>query len=345
MILTVAHPTKKNIQALVALHNEGLFPDTPLLVVGVYHSDEQIRYIQSSDSLVKSDQIEWFRFHRIEEPINKDSLFQNNLCTPAFQTIFNASHGLIFFGGDDIPPALYRRKTSLLTSIQTPVRSYFELSFLFHLLGGYQDDAYIPLLEQRPSLPILGICLGCQSLSVGAGGTLIQDIWSEKYSKHNFEDVLALGNGNWHRNPFKKLHPEKELFHYSLHRIQFQSPSLFIEELEFQINDRPLIISGHHQAIEELGKDLQITATSLDGQIIEAIEHQRFPHVLGVQFHPEKTIIWDQNQSIQLSPDEEPYNIRSYLEKQPPSFEFHRRIWIWFFQKMEEFYHTQPDGN
>lgn len=45
--------------------------------------------------------------------------------------------------------------------------------------------------------------------------------------------------------------------------------------------------SYHHQAIDRLGKDLEIMAYSTDGYI-EAIKHQKYP-IIGVQWHPEIT--------------------------------------------------------
>ncbi len=52
-------------------------------------------------------------------------------------------------------------------------------------------------------------------------------------------------------------------------------------------NDKEILVnSAHHQAVKTLGKDLTITATSLDG-IVEAIRHKELP-IFGVQFHPER---------------------------------------------------------
>jgi hypothetical protein len=58
--------------------------------------------------------------------------------------------------------------------ITDPHRHYLELSFLFHLLGGFQDESFLPLLEERPEYPVLGICLGMQSMNVATGGDMIR---------------------------------------------------------------------------------------------------------------------------------------------------------------------------
>jgi putative glutamine amidotransferase len=45
----------------------------------------------------------------------------------------------------------------------------------------------------------------------------------------------------------------------------------------------------HHQAIDDLGKGLKITAKSEDG-IIEAVELADYPFGVAVQWHPEQTL-------------------------------------------------------
>jgi putative glutamine amidotransferase len=49
----------------------------------------------------------------------------------------------------------------------------------------------------------------------------------------------------------------------------------------------PSVLSSHHQAIDQLGKDLVIEGYSPDG-IVEAIAHTKRPFTLGVQWHPEQ---------------------------------------------------------
>ena len=44
--------------------------------------------------------------------------------------------------------------------------------------------------------------------------------------------------------------------------------------------------SAHHQAVNKLGKDLELSAKSKDG-IIEAFYHKKHPYCVGVQWHPE----------------------------------------------------------
>jgi putative glutamine amidotransferase len=53
--------------------------------------------------------------------------------------------------------------------------------------------------------------------------------------------------------------------------------------------------SFHHQAIDRLGSNLTVTATSDDG-IIEAVEHTDRRWVVGVQWHPEDSADVDAEQ-------------------------------------------------
>jgi putative glutamine amidotransferase len=129
-----------------------------------------------------------------------------------------------------------------------------------------KDDTDLLLLEEieRHRLPLLAICFGLQVLNVARGGTLIQDIPSQ------------LPNAINHQQGAPRDRPS--------HRIQFQPTSLLSKLAQDPI---AIVNSHHHQAIEQLGRDLEATAWASDG-LLEAVEdprHDRF--VVGVQWHPE----------------------------------------------------------
>jgi len=341
VILAVLPPSLGSIQSLVELRNQGLITLDNLTVIGVYHEKEFTDY-QKLKEFVKENNLEWFKFHKLSGELREDLLFQKNPCTADFEEIFKKSDGIIFFGGADIPPYIYEKKTSLLTRIRTPYRHFLELSFIFHLLGGFQDENYKPFLESNSEFPVLGICLGAQSLNVGTGGTLIQDIWSEKYGKKYLEDVIGLGKENWHTNPLALLYPEERLFGFNMHPIMLQEKGRFCSELGFKKEETPYVLSAHHQMVGELGKGIKIAATSLDGKVIEAIEHEKYPCVLGVQFHPEFSILWDTDQKFRFTlHDKEEKSLRSVLENNPPSFAFHENIWAWFSQKLKDYHQSK----
>ncbi|MCX6577688.1 MAG: gamma-glutamyl-gamma-aminobutyrate hydrolase family protein [Candidatus Aminicenantes bacterium] len=334
--LVIFYPSLGTITDLVALKDNGLFPADKLEVIGVYHEKEKTNY-QAAIRYAQNNNLTWLKFHRVSAELSPQSLFRKNACSPEFETIFKKSDGIIFFGGPDIPPAVYGQKTNLLTGIEDPYRHFFELSCIFHLLGGSQNAAFKGLLESRPDFPILGICLGSQSLNVGTGGTMIQDIWSEVYGKKFLEDVVELGQPDWHTNPHRRLHPEnRALLSYMLHPIQLNGKGKFCIELGFKPDDQPYIMSAHHQMADKLGKGFRVAATSLDGKVTEAIEHERYPNVLGVQFHPEFSMLWTTEPKHKFTPhDRDMIAIKPFLESHAPSFEFHKKLWAWFLEKLQ----------
>lgn len=339
--LTIFYPSMGSIRALMELRNIGFIPIENLLVIGVYHEKEMTDY-QSSIDWAAENNIDWLKFHCLSEELNKNIIFQKNQLSSEFENIFKKSDGIIFFGGADIPPYIYKEKTDLLSEIETPYRSFLETSFIFHLLGGKQDNNFVPLLESDLDFPILGICLGCQGLNVGTGGTLIQDIWLKKYGEKTLEDVISLGKNQWHTNPYQRLFPEENLISYNMHPIKLKEKSKFISELGFSKDDNPYVVSAHHQMPGKLGKGMKVIATSLDGKVVEALEHEKYPNVLGVQFHPEFPILYDRTRTYRFMPgDKTETSLLEILESNPPSYDFHQQIWKWFSEKLIEFHNRE----
>ncbi len=342
--LTVFFPVEGLIETLVELKQLRLITLDHLTVIGVYHereSEESTNY-QKSKEYVEKNKLSWMKFHKISGELSQNNLFQKNPCTAEFQEIFNKSDGVIFFGGADIPPSIFGEKTSLLTSIQTPHRHLLEVSFIYHLLGGSQNNQPVPLLDSRPLFPVLCFCLGCQTLNVGTGGSLVQDIWSETYQKTVYEDVGALPKENWHRNPFCSLYPEKNFSFFVMHPINLAADGKFCTQFGFTAKDHPYVLSAHHQAAGRLGRGLRVAATSTDGKVIEALQHEKYANVLGVQFHPEYTFVWHQEKKYRFTPaDTEAISFKSILESNPPSVAFQKKIWSWFCSELEESHHRR----
>ena len=69
----------------------------------------------------------------------------------------------------------------------------------------------------------------------------------------------------------------------------------------------------------------QFCCTSLDGKIIEAIEHQSYPNVFGVQFHPEKPGLFDPSIDHPRSCDSR-INFNEMITK-TGSYKFHMAYW------------------
>ena len=338
--LTVLYPSLGDIQAIENLREQGLMSSKNFIVIGLYHEKQLNKFGPSLQYAAKNGH-GWLKFHKLKEEMDPETLFQTNALSDELMKIFSYSDGLLLFGGADLPPSLFKEKTSLLTDIATPYRSHLDSTAIFHLLGGWQDEKFEPYCESRPAFPILGLCLGCQSLNVGTGGTLIQDIPSEVYGKHHIEDIIDMSRENWHANPFAKLYPRK--FRSSnMHRIKFIGNGKFVRDWGFEKEDTPFVYSSHHQAVGKLGKGIRVIATSLDGKVVEAIEHSVYPNVLGVQFHPESRNIWDPARKSSLTPeDKEETSLLSLLENNPPSLDFHKKLWSWFDQKLKASYENR----
>ncbi len=333
--LTVLYPSVGTLKALMALKEQGWLPTESIEIVGVHHAKEKTDYI-SAYKYVQDNKLDWIKFHVVSAEIGLADIYKPNAATKEFETIFAKSDGVIFFGGPDIVPAAYGEKTHLLTVIEDPYRHYLELSFVFHLLGGSQNDAAPALLDKRPGFAVLGICLGCQTLNVGTGGTLVQDIWSETYGLSFLEDAVALGQPNWHTNPWRRLDPlDKKLLPYMLHPIKLVDGGKLSAGLGFKATDQPYVMSAHHQAAGKIGKGLQVAATSLDGKVVEALGHAKFPNVLGVQFHPEFPMLWDAKTEYHFTPkDKDLFTVNGFLKSHSPSLEFHKKLWAWFFKSV-----------
>ena len=331
--LAVFNPEVFNIRCLVALRKNGVLDIPDLTVVGIYH-ERQTGNFADSRKYVADNGLDWFKFHVVTAEIGEPVLFKTNACTPEFEKIVRKTDGVILFGGPDIPPSVFGEKTLLLTGITDPYRHDLEASAVFHLLGGSQDEKFIPLLDGRPDFTVLGICLGFQTLNVGTGGTLVQDIWTEVYGKTTVEDVIALGMEQWHNNPYPRLFPRDNLMSVNYHTLQLGDNSVFVKAMGFKSSDHPRIRSSHHQALERMGQGLVAVASSRDGRIVEAVEHKKFHAVLGVQFHPEHYGHFDPEPRHRQKPGDAPTSLKAILENAPPSFEFNTAIWRWFSGKL-----------
>lgn len=322
--LLLMNPTVNHISGITWLIENGIFPVKDLNLKGVYYAKESYDYSESEQYIKDNDLA--IKLERIDEYLQPDKLFCKNSCSEAFEKLFNESSGVIFFGGPDIPPAIYFEKTSILTAITEPYRHYFEASFLFHLLGGLQDMNFIPLLEKNSKYLIVGFCLGMQTMNVATGGTMIQDIPLEVYKKKNVEDILSLPKDKQHRNYANDIQDSTDLFWGNIHPIKFITGSWPEKEGLAKQSQYPVVISSHHQAVEKTGRDIQIVATSMDNKIIEAVDHQKYPNVFGFQFHPEVTDIYNYKNSYQCNPESEKESLRLIIEK-GNGYEFHLSLW------------------
>jgi putative glutamine amidotransferase len=321
--ILLIHPTVNNLRIFLYLTENGILPlPAGFHAVGVYHQSETYDYGLSHDFL-KGNNISTISLTGLETPLEPESLYGTNVLTEGFRELFNESEGAIFMGGFDIPPSLYGEQVSLLTVISDPHRHYLELSFLFHLLGGSQDESFEPFLTQKPDYRILGICLGMQTMNVATGGTLVQDIPSQIYGLKTMEEVLSLPPDNRHRNYYNSLKTDVRILADFPHRIKTVEGSLMHK---ITSGNQPVVMSSHHQSLGRMGKGWKVTAHCMDGIIPEAIEHDLYPNVLGIQFHPERLHIF-RNEPLVLLPGQEDAPSYADAYRGEAGMDFHRNFW------------------
>lgn len=265
-------------------------------MVGIYH-ESQASSIAATDKFIKENGYNHIKIEIVKGELPIKNLFEKNSCTLQFEELFENTDALIFFGGYDIPPSTYNQETFLTTEL-IDVGKNWELSFMHHLIGGSQSDAQ-PLVLRKPEYTILGICLGMQEMNVASGGSLYQDIPYHIYGQTTYEGVLQLDDANIHKNYYNRIDNENDYTSIHFHPISISMGSfLFFEGASLN----PMVASVHHQSVKDVGKDFEIVATSMDGKVVEALQHNRFKNVYGIQFHPELMSLYDEEFEFIVSP-------------------------------------------
>lgn len=154
--------------------------------------------------------------------------------------------GLVLTGGEDVAPERYGATPHPRLGAVDPVRDAAELALI--------------AAARARRLPILAICRGIQILNVALGGTLYQDLDSERPGP-----VSHAGETD--------------------HDVRVEPGSL----LERTLGVRSATVnSRHHQAIRDLAPGLRAVAWAADG-VIEGAEpvDASLPWTVAVQWHPE----------------------------------------------------------
>ncbi len=156
--------------------------------------------------------------------------------------------GLLFPGGDDVDPMRYGEPPSPRLGRVNPLLDAMEMNLAEKALA--------------TDIPILGICRGCQVVTVASGGTLVQDIPSqvEGAMKHN------------------QLAPRW----YGTHEVVLEQGSLAARVFG---RTRLVVNSFHHQSIKNPGNMLVISGKAPDG-VAETLESGKDFRLL-LQWHPE----------------------------------------------------------
>ena len=171
----------------------------------------------------------------------------------AAEAIIGGIDGLVLSGGSDLDPSYYGEDPIPELNVTVPERDAFEMALLREALWR--------------RVPVFGICRGLQVLNVALGGTLYQDLPSQK------EGLVLLG----HRQQTPKWQPT--------HEVEVDGASTVAELMG---TDELKVNSYHHQAIKDLASGLVAVARSPDG-VIEAAESSDLSErwLVGVQWHVE----------------------------------------------------------
>jgi len=159
--------------------------------------------------------------------------------------------GLVLMGGSDVWPGSYG---------ESPLDSCWH--------GDRVRDEYEIALARAfmaVGKPVFGICRGLQLLNVALGGTLWQDIATQR--------------------PGATIHRDAGLYDRLFHEVEFAPGSrlagLYPNQMRVTVN------SVHHQGIKQLAADLDVEARCPDDATVEAVRWRGPSYVAAVQWHPE----------------------------------------------------------
>jgi putative glutamine amidotransferase len=173
------------------------------------------------------------------------------LAEPDLPELINRIDGILLAGGGDIEPSLFNG---------SPHASIYGINF-----DRDQQEIELTKLALQSGIPLLGICRGIQVMNVAMQGGLHTHLLDQlphalqhSTDKNLPRDFLA---------HTVRIEPASQLYH-------------IIHQEEISVN------SHHHQGIDHPAPGLIVTATAPDGAI-EAVENEKMPFFLGVQWHPE----------------------------------------------------------
>lgn len=177
-----------------------------------------------------------------------------------FAEIVARVDGLVLTGGEDVSPARYGAARHERTGDPHDARDEAEIALLAAARAG--------------ALPTLAICRGLQVANVALGGTLVQDLPSER--------------------PSSTVHDRADARAERVHEVSIAAGSRLAGAVGAA---RITTNSSHHQAVDRPAPGLTVTATAPDG-VVEGMEWTGDDWwMLGVQWHPEELVTtreaWD----------------------------------------------------
>jgi putative glutamine amidotransferase len=161
--------------------------------------------------------------------------------------------GLVLHGGADVSPLSYGEQ---------PIEERWAGDKI-------RDDYEIDLVRafEHGGKPVFGVCRGLQLLNVAGGGTLYQDIATQR--------------------PEALVHRDASVYDRNFHTVRVEPGTrlaqLYAPDRRYRVN------SIHHQAVKDLATEFVVEAVSEEDGIVEAIRRPDAskPYLAAVQWHPE----------------------------------------------------------
>ena len=159
--------------------------------------------------------------------------------------------GLVLHGGADVWPGSYGEQPLQERWSGDRLRDEYEQALL---------RAFVALDK-----PVFGVCRGLQLINVTFGGTLLQDIATQR--------------------PESLMHRDADRYDHNFHQVEVvpetRMQALLTGAGSYKIN------SIHHQAIKDLAPGFVVEARCPNDGMIEAIRREGPGYVAAVQWHPE----------------------------------------------------------
>ena len=169
----------------------------------------------------------------------------------AVARILDVVSGILLSGGEDVDPSRYGESPHPDLGPVNCARDETELALLAR--------------AREMGIPTLAICRGIQVVNVGLGGTLVQDLPSQREaaSLHDLDD-------------------ERDT---RVHGVSVDPASRLASIVGAQTVG---VNSIHHQAIDRLGDGMRISARADDGTVEGVESSDPTWWMVGVQWHPEE---------------------------------------------------------